>query len=51
MLLAIVATACAGLFTGAAIYVSLVEPPARLSCGPDLAVRQFRPSYRRGAMM
>jgi Domain of unknown function (DUF1772) len=45
--LAIVAT---GLFAGAAIYVSLVEHPARLSCGTALAIREFGPSYRRGAV-
>jgi hypothetical protein len=45
------ATLCAGLFTGAAIYVSLVEHPARLECGTALALREFGPSYRRGAVM
>lgn len=47
----LVATLCAGLFAGAAIYISLVEHPARLSCGSQLAVREFGPSYRRGAVM
>jgi len=32
----LVATLAASLFTGAAIYVSLVEHPARLECGTDL---------------
>ena len=45
------ATVCAGLFAGAAVYVSLVEHPARLECGTQLAVTQFGPSYRRGAVM
>jgi len=48
---ALVATASAGLFAGAAIYVSAVEHPARLSCGTALALREFAPSYRRGAVM
>jgi hypothetical protein len=39
------------LFAGAAIYVSAVEHPARLSCGTALALREFAPSYRRGAVM
>ena len=47
----IVATLCAGLFAGAAIYVSAVEHPARLSCGTELALREFGPSYHRGALM
>ena len=47
----LVATICAGLFAGAAIYVHAVEHPARLSCGPELAIREFRPSYKRGTVM
>src|SRR3989441_13101218 len=50
-MLSLVATVCAGLFSGAAIYVSLVEHPARLSCGTELAVKEFGPSYRRGTVM
>ncbi len=51
MLLELIAALCAGLFTGAAIYVNLVEHPARLETGPGPALRQWRPSYRRGTMM
>jgi len=51
MLLAILAILCGGLFAGAAVYVSLVEHPARLSCGTALAIREFGPSYRRGTVM
>ncbi len=50
-LLAVVATCFSGLFTGAALYVSLVEHPARLECGPALAVTEFAPSYHRAARM
>jgi len=39
------------LFTGAAMYVSMVEHPARVSGGTALAIAEFRPSYRRGAVM
>ena len=46
--IALVATA---LFAGAAVYVSLVEHPARESCGPALALAEFGPSYRRAAIM
>lgn len=38
-------------FAGAATYCSLVEHPARLSCGSNLAITQFLPSYRRAAYM
>jgi hypothetical protein len=47
----IIAAACAGLFAGAAMYINLVEHPARLSCGTELAVREFAPSYRRATVM
>lgn len=39
------------LFAGAAIYINLVEQPARMECGTDLAATQFGPSYRRAAVM
>ena len=42
----IVAAICAGLFAGAAIYINAVEHPARMSCGNDVALREFAPSYR-----
>ena len=48
MLVAIVA---AGLFAGAAVYVSVAEHPARVECGPVLAIKEFGPSYRRAAAM
>ena len=51
MALEILATLCAGLFAGAAIYITAVEHPARLSCGTTLAVREFAPSYRRATIM
>ena len=47
----LVATLCAGLFAGAAIYINLVEHPARLELGTAFAVREFRPSYKRAAVM
>jgi len=50
-LLILAATACAGVFFGAALYINLVEHPARVSCGTDLAVREFAPSYRRATVM
>jgi hypothetical protein len=46
-----VATLAATLFSGAAIYINLVEHPARLECGTELAATVFGPSYRRAAVM
>jgi len=46
-----IAVWAAGLFSGAALYVSLVEHPARMQCGAPLAIAEFGPSYRRGAVM
>jgi hypothetical protein len=51
MILEILAIVCAGLFAGAAMYASFVEHPARLAGGTALAVAEFRPSYRRAAVM
>jgi hypothetical protein len=47
----IVATFTSGIFAGAAVYINLVEQPARLSCGVQLAVTEWRPSYKRGTLM
>ena|SRR2546427_1592264 len=46
-----IAVWAAGLFSGAALYVSLVEHPARMQCGTLLAATEFGPSYKRGAAM
>ena len=51
MLLDLVTLLSLGLFAGAALYVTLVEHPARRQCGPALAIAEFGPSYRRGAAM
>ena len=48
MSLLIVATLCARVFADAAIYINAVEHPARLSCGTELAVREFAPSQPAG---
>lgn len=45
------AIVAAGLFTGAAVYISLVEHPARMECGTLLAATQWAPSYRRATLM
>ena len=51
LLLLLIATAATGLFAGAALYVSAVEHPACVSCGSEVAIREFGPSYHRGTIM
>ncbi len=47
----ILATFCCSLFAGAALYINLVEHPARMECGPEIAATEFPPSYRRATEM
>jgi len=42
---------CCSLFSGAALYINLVEHPARMSCGVGAAVAQWAPSYRRATWL
>ena len=49
--LQLIATLSAGLFAGAAIYITFVEHPARMQCGTGLAVTEFGPSYKRATIM
>ncbi len=51
MILEILATLAAALFAGAALYITLVEHPARLTLLPATAVAQWRPSYRRATIL
>ena len=51
MILEMIATFCTAIFAGAAIYINLVEHPARMECGTAAAVREWRPSYRRATLM
>lgn len=51
MILELLSTISAGLFAGAAVYISLVEHPARIECGVALARTEFGESYRRGARL
>src|SRR5712692_11149194 len=46
-----VAGLACSLFTGAAVYISLVEHPARMECGVEIAAAEFPPSYRRASVM
>ncbi len=45
------ATLSGSLFTGAAVYINLVEHPARMCCGTEIAMTVFAPSYRRAAVV
>src|SRR5688572_7284344 len=42
---------CSALFAGAALYINLVEHPARMQCGTNLAASVFGPSYKRATVM
>jgi uncharacterized membrane protein len=46
-----VAVLACGVFAGASVYISLVEHPARMECGVELAATEFAPSYRRATIM
>ncbi len=50
-ILQIITALSCGLFTGAAVYINLVEHPARMECGTELAAIVFAPSYGRAAVM
>jgi hypothetical protein len=39
------------LFTGASVYITFVEHPARMQCGVEIAATEFGPSYRRATLM
>ncbi len=44
------ATLAAGLFAGASVYINLVEHPARMEAGTDVALAEFAPSYHRATV-
>ena len=46
-----IAVLSCALFTGAAVYITLIEHPARMQCGVEIAATEFVPSYRRATVM
>jgi hypothetical protein len=46
-----VAVLSCSLFAGASVYINLVEHPARMQCGVEIAATEFSPSYRRATVM
>lgn len=50
-LIELIAVLACTLFTGAAVYITAVEHPARLSCGTEIAATQWAPSYKRATVM
>jgi hypothetical protein len=51
LVLEFLATVSTVLFCGAAIYINLVEHPARMSCGTTIAATEWAPSYKRATLM
>jgi hypothetical protein len=51
IILGFIAVFTCTLFSGAAVYISVAEHPARMECGAELAATVFGPSYRRAAVM
>jgi len=50
-LIEFIAVFATGIFSGASIYVNLVEHPARMSCSIEIAATVWAPSYRRATVM
>jgi len=50
LIAALIASLAAGL-AGAAVYLTFVEHPARVSCGSALAVTELGPTYKRATVM
>jgi hypothetical protein len=47
----VTATLACALFSGAALYLNVVEHPARMSCDTHMAVTEWVPSYKRATWL
>jgi hypothetical protein len=47
----LIAVLASSWFTGAAVYITAVEHPARMSCGTEVAATEWAPSYKRATVM
>ena len=50
-MIGLLAALAASLFAEAALYVNLVEHPARMACGTEIAIAEWAPSYKRATVM
>lgn len=50
-ILEVLATLSCALFAGAALYINVVEHPARVSCGTYVAATEWVPSYQRATWL
>jgi hypothetical protein len=50
-LIQFIAVLATTIFSGAAIYINLVEHPARMGCSTELAATEWAPSYKRATLM
>jgi len=46
-----IAVLSCALFTGASVYITFIEHPARMQCGVEIAATEFAPSYRRATVL
>ena len=47
----VLAVLFSGLFAGANVYITLIEHPSRMDCGPPIAVAVFGPTFRRASKL